>query len=111
MHSVVSLSLNESLKAKVEAPYRSVAENGCADASLYTRFADGPLTNCTFFPQLLTLRDASGAAWAYREPFFLSLFDAAEFAQWQAAKALAVRSGTFVFASGLHCAVGTKPTA
>ena len=55
------------------------------------------------------LRDPAGAAWAYREPYFLSMFDEAELEQWQRAKAEALAGGTFVFASGLHCAVGTKP--
>ncbi|MCH9675421.1 MAG: methyltransferase domain-containing protein [Gammaproteobacteria bacterium] len=109
MHSVVSMPLTDALKAKVEAPYRSVAERGCADATLYDRFSRSPLESCEFFPGLLTLRDPQGAAWAYREPFLLSLLNAAEVTEWHERMAEATAAGTFVFSSGLHCAVGRKP--
>ncbi|MEM7253753.1 MAG: methyltransferase domain-containing protein [Pseudomonadota bacterium] len=109
MAGVIGLPLSDGLKQKIETPYRSVGENGCADATLYQRFADHGLTQCEFFPHFLSLRDSLGAAWAYREPFFLSLFTPEVSAEWERAKRQANESGTFVFASGLHCAVGIKP--
>ncbi|MFT5391415.1 MAG: ubiquinone/menaquinone biosynthesis C-methylase UbiE [Gammaproteobacteria bacterium] len=108
-HSICSVDVESDVKSIIEAPYRSVGEHGCADASLYRRFRESVLSHCEFFPHLLTLRDPAGAAWRYREPFFLAQLDDEQVQRWEAAKARAVQSDQFVFASGLHCAVGTKP--
>lgn len=107
-HSICSVDTDPEIKAIIEAPYRSVGEHGCADASLYRRFRCSELERCQFFPHLLTLRDPNGAAWAYREPFFLAQLSPAQRERWRAAMQVAADADQFVFASALHCAVGTK---
>ena len=94
---------------RVLAPYHSVTGYGCADASLYRRFLSNGLEDLRFFPHYLTLRDPYGAAWAYRESYFLAQFNESETQAWLAAKSAAIDDSSFLFASGLHCAVGTKP--
>jgi len=107
-HSVCGVETEPDIRAIIEAPYRSIGEGGVADARLYERFAASGLVGCSFFPHFLTLTNPEGAAWAYREPFFTGQFSEAQAARWAADKERAVERGTFVFASGLHCAVGTK---
>ena len=107
-HSVCGVETEPDIRAIIEAPYRSIGEGGVADARLYERFAASGLVGCSFFPHFLTLTNPEGAAWAYREPFFTGQFSEAQVARWAADKERAVERGTFVFASGLHCAVGTK---
>ena len=108
-HAICGVETEPGIKEIVESPYRSVSPSGCADASLYRRFAESGLRECRYFPDLLTLTDPDGAAWAYREPFFLAQMSLPEREAWADAKARAVAAGTFVFASPVHCAVGRKP--
>ena len=109
MNNVCTVPVEPSILKRVQAPYQSVGEKGCADAGLYRRFAAQGLEDLRFFPHQLTLRDPHGAAWAYREPYFLAQFNANETRAWLAAKQVAIDDGSFLFAAGLHCAVGTKP--
>ena len=104
-----NLPLPEAIKAKVEAPVRSVAEAGCADASLYRRFRQSPLVDLKMFPHVMTNDRAGGAIWQFHESFALSLLDPDETIAWQAAKAAALAEGTLFFARPHHCAIGTKP--
>jgi len=108
-HSVCGVEVEPDIRAIIETPYRSVSAGGIADASLFGRFAASGLVDCQFFPHFLTLTDPDGAAWAYREPFFLGQFSPEQTERWVRARQAAAAQGTFVFASGLHCAVGTKP--
>ncbi len=109
MNNVCTVPVEPSILKRVQAPYQSVGEKGCADAGFYRRFAAQGLEDLRFFPHQLTLRDPHGAAWAYREPYFLAQFNANETRAWLAAKQVAIDDGSFLFAAGLHCAVGTKP--
>ena len=109
MSNVCTIPVDASILERVLTPYQSVIEHGCADASLYRRFLSNGLEDLRFFPHFLTLRDPYGAAWAYRESYFLAQFNESETQAWIAAKSAAIDDGSFLFASGLHCAVGTKP--
>ena len=109
MDNVCTIPVDAAILDRVLAPYQSVTEYGCADASLYRRFLSRGLEDQRFFPHYLTLRDPYGAAWAYRESYFLAQFNESETRDWIAAKSAAIDDGSFLFASGLHCAVGTKP--
>ena len=110
MGNVCTIPAGAAILDRVLVPYQSVTENGCADASLYRRFLSSGLEDLRFFPHYLTLRDPYGAAWAYRESYFLAQFNESETRAWIVAKLAAIDDGSFLFASGLHCAVGTKPT-
>ena len=109
MNNVCTIPVDASILKRVLTPYQSVTEYGCADASLYRRLLSNGLEDLRFFPHYLTLRDPYGAAWAYRESYFLAQFNESETRAWIAAKSAAIDDGSFLFASGLHCAVGTKP--
>ena len=109
MNNVCTIPVDASILKRVLTPYQSVTEYGCADASLYRRLLSNGLEDLRFFPHYLTLRDPYGAAWAYRESYFLAQFSESETRAWIAAKSAAIDDGSFLFASGLHCAVGTKP--
>ena len=109
MNNVCTIPVDASILKRVLTPYQSVTEYGCADASLYRRLLSNGLEDLRFFPHYLTLRDPYGAAWAYRESYFLAQFNESETQAWIAAKSAAIDDGSFLFASGLHCAVGTKP--
>jgi SAM-dependent methyltransferase len=104
-----NVELPPALKARIEAPIRSIGEKGCADASLYRRFAASGLIDLRLFPHVMTASDPEGPIVSYYEPHVLSLLAPDEVRLWQAAKAKAVAEGTFFFARTHHCAVGTKP--
>ena len=104
-----NLELPPAIKARIEAPIRSIGEKGCADASLYRRFADSGLVDLRLFPHVMTADDPDGPIVSYYEPHVLSLLDAEERELWHRAKAKAVAEGTFLFCRTHHCAVGTKP--
>ena len=109
MQNVCTVPVEPSILKRVQTPYQSVGEKGCADTGLYQRFAALGLEDLRFFPHQLTLRDPKGAAWAYREAYFLSQFNEDETRAWLAAKQTTIDDGSFLFSAGLHCAVGTKP--
>lgn len=103
----VNLPLSPSLKAKVEAPGLTgagVGPQGCADASLYRRFAAAGLTRLTAFPQFGALPGTPG-----RQQPFLATLSPDEALEWQRAVAQAEAEGTFFIAYPYHCAVGTEP--
>ena len=109
MHNVCTVPVEPAILKRVLTPYQSVGKKGCADAGLYRRFAALGLEDLRFFPHQLTLRDPHGAAWSYREPYFLAQFNESETHAWLTAKQIAIDDGSFLFSAGLHCAVGTKP--
>ena len=104
-----NVSVSERLRAKVNRPGylgSGVAKEGCADASIYSRFANAGLIQLRFFPQLV-VREPDGAA-----PFergIIAGLDAEEDAEWQQASAAAKTEATFFIAQPHHCAIGTKP--
>jgi SAM-dependent methyltransferase len=104
----VNLPVSAALKARVEAPgFLTVgsgkAEDGCADASLYRRFAAAGLIQLQMFPQWYDVED-SGMEAAMRVAL-----PREEAEEWRAAVAQARAEGTFCIARPSHCAVGTRP--
>ncbi len=107
---LMNLPLPPGLKAKVEAPgVGSIAELGCADASLYQRFHQAGLTQVKMFPQLSIFDSSSRAVLDYLQAGALSRLDREEAGQWHTARSKAEAEGTFFMAWPHHCAVGTKP--
>jgi SAM-dependent methyltransferase len=104
-----NLKLPPAIKAKVDVPPQSVDSSGVADASLYARLSRAGLTNLVGFPALVTVDDPDGPIWRYREDHVLAQLTPAETKTWHAARAAALRDGTLLHASALHCAVGRKP--
>ena len=104
-----NVELPAPLKARIEEAIVSVGERGCADASLYRRFAASGLAELRLFPHVMTSDDPDGPIVSYYEPHLLSKLDPAESRLWREAKASAVAEGSFLFARPHHCAVGTKP--
>jgi ubiquinone/menaquinone biosynthesis C-methylase UbiE len=107
--TIWNMPLPADIRARVEAPVPSVGEKGCADASLYRRFAASGLADLKLFPQYMMTYDPDGVIWRYYEPYALTLLDDGERAQWYEARAQAVADGSIFYARPLHCAVGTKP--
>ena len=105
-----NLSLSDAVRAKVDRPYYlgwGVATEGCADASIYTRFANAGLINLRLFPQLVAREPER----AYRlETRIVASLNADETAEWHQAAAVAKASDTFLIAQPHHCAIGTKPS-
>ena len=107
----VNLPLDPALKAKVEMPGMiggGMAPQGCADASLYTRFHALGLKELRGFPQLVAVRPGSLRLPRYQQQILAAL-NLAETEAWHAAVAQAESDGTFFIAQPFHCAVGTKP--
>ena len=107
----VNLPLDPALKAKVEMPGMiggGMSPQGCADASLYTRFHALGLTGLRGFPQLVAVRPGSLRLPRYQQQILAAL-NLAETEAWHAAVAQAESDGTFFIAQPFHCAVGTKP--
>jgi SAM-dependent methyltransferase len=106
----VNLPLDSALKAKVEMPGMiggGMSPQGCADASLYTRFHALGLKELRGFPQLVTVRPGSPRVARYQQQILAALTPA-ETEAWHKAVAQAQGDGTFFFAQPFHCAVGTK---
>ena len=104
-----NLKLPPAIKAKADVPPQSVDPSGVADASLYARLARAGLVDLVGFPTLVTIDDPDGPIWRYREDHVLAQLTPAETETWHAARAAALRDGTLLHASALHCAVGRKP--
>jgi hypothetical protein len=104
----VNLELPSALKAKVEAPtgWQSVAEGGCADASLYRRMRDAGLTDRLMLPGLAAY--TGPMAYYYLDRFEARLSDE-ERHEWHTAMTQAETTGTLFIAQPFHGAVGTKP--
>jgi ubiquinone/menaquinone biosynthesis C-methylase UbiE len=111
MPFVMNLPLQAELQAKVGAPgaLGSVAERGCADASLYQRFHQAGLTQVKMFPQLAAFDDSDGYMLQFMQNGLLSKLTEEEARQWQSARAEVEAEGTFFMTWPHHCAVGTKP--
>ena len=106
------MPLPPALKVKVEAGLGSgVAEEGCADASLYRRFMAAGLTELKMGPKLGT--NHAGPGFAVARASFEASHRAAltgeEAQAWDAAASQADAEGTFMWGHPFHCAVGTKP--
>jgi hypothetical protein len=107
----VNLPLDPALKAKVEMPGMiggGMSPQGCADASLYTRFHALGLKELRGFPQLVAVRPGSLRLPRYQQQVLAAL-NLAETEAWHTAVAQAESDGTFFIAQPFHCAVGTKP--
>jgi SAM-dependent methyltransferase len=104
-----NLKLPPAIKAKADVPPQSVDPSGVADASLYARMRRAGLVDLVGFPTLVTIDAPDGPIWRYREDHVLAQLTPAETEVWHAARAAALRDGTLLHASALHCAVGRKP--
>jgi ubiquinone/menaquinone biosynthesis C-methylase UbiE len=108
---LMNLRLPAELKAKVDVPglLGSVAERGCADASLYQRFHQAGLTQVQMFPQLPAFNGSEPTMLQFMQNTLLGKLTQEEARQWQSARAQAEAAGTFFMTWPHHCAVGTKP--
>ena len=104
-----NLPLPAELKTRVEAPLHSVGEKGCADSSLYQRFARSSLTNIRGFPHYMAIDGVDTLLWRHYEPQALQLLSEQETRLWNEAKIRAAAEGTAIFARPHHCAIGVKP--
>jgi SAM-dependent methyltransferase len=103
----VNLPLPSAVKNKVESPGvlgGGVTAGGCADVSLYTRFAKPGLSQLKMLPQLTA--SSSGPMFQNQQSQALSALSDAEAEVWRSAVEQA--EGTFFIAMPFHCAVGTK---
>jgi SAM-dependent methyltransferase len=108
---VVDAGLPPALRARVETAGGGVAENGCADASLYRRFRDAGLRDAHLGPQFLQLQSTHGRGVLLRRVLEgmaggLDPDDARVFTRTVAA---ARNNGVLLVAWPHHCAGGTKP--
>lgn len=112
MPSWANLSLSAATRAKTDRPGLvnvGVAAAGCADASLYRRFRAAGLTELNCFPQLVNVTPADRSRFPIAQQRILADLAAPEAAEWRAAAVQAEVDGTFFFAAGHHCAIGTRP--
>jgi 2-polyprenyl-3-methyl-5-hydroxy-6-metoxy-1,4-benzoquinol methylase len=105
-----NLPVRPGLLAKLEsAPGAGAAERGCADASLYRRFASAGLTSLKLGPQLGPNQPQHGLEllrlFATR---ILQALSADEVEECRTALARAIDDGSFLWAEPYHCALGTK---
>jgi SAM-dependent methyltransferase len=103
-----NLKLPPAIRAKVDLPPQSVGPAGVADASLYPRLRRAGLVDLVGYPALVTLDDADGPIWRYREDHVLSQLTPAETETWHAARSAALAAGPLLHATALHCAVGRR---
>ncbi len=103
----VNLPLEAALRRKAEAQSGNAQEQGCADASLYSRMYKAGLKQVIAFPQWATFSE--GERLEYMEERIVATLTAEETAEWRQAKAEAEADGTFFITQPFHCAVGTKP--
>jgi SAM-dependent methyltransferase len=112
MHPWINVDLPEEVhRAAERVPGAGADEHGCADASLYRRFAAAGLRDLVMGPQY-------GADTAQRSPDRLRLFvgriagglppEAAR--QFREGVERATAAGSMVWAEPYHCAVGTLPS-
>lgn len=105
---LMGLELRDELRTKVEAASGSgsMAQGGCADASLYRRMREAGLTDRKVFPQLAAHDGPIGYYYLDRLEGSLSVEEKAE---WQTATEQAEADETLFVAHPFHCAVGRKP--
>jgi ubiquinone/menaquinone biosynthesis C-methylase UbiE len=106
----VNLPLDSALKAKVDSAgffSGNVNTGGCADASLYSRFARAGLANVAMLPQWASHKD--GERLEYLHDRMELLLSGAELSKWRSAVTEARAQGTFFISEPFHCAVGIKP--
>ena len=104
-----NLDIPDDMRARLEAPIRSVNVDGCADASLYDRFVAAGLVDGCYFPALMSVADTANPTFRYYLPHVMSLLEEAEKPVWQRAYAAAEAAGTLHLVRPMHCAVATKP--
>ena len=81
----------------------------CADPSLYRRFLAAGFAPVTWGLASPSTDPKTASEWrAYYEGISVGVLSEAEAAEWRAAAADASAEGSFLWAFGYHCAVGTK---
>ena len=112
---LTNVPLRGDLKARIEATAptlvaKTIAERGCADASLYRRFRQARLSEVKMLPQMAVYDEESGAiALQISDQSIIPALTSDEAVEWRAAVAQAEEEGTFFIAQPFHVAVGTKP--
>lgn len=111
MPFLMNLRLRAELRAKVEAPgaIGNVAEQGCADASLYQRVHQAGLTRVKMLPHLTTFSREDTTVLQFLQDALFTKLSREEAQEWQSARAQAEAEGTFFMTWPHHCAIGTKP--
>ncbi len=110
MHRLISLPLDPELKTKVETLgvlITGAEPDGCADATLYSRFKEAGLKNVRTFSFYAASFDK--ARLQKLQGYILSALDQEEKKQWHKAFAQTNAQGTFFISFPHHCAIGTKP--
>lgn len=111
MPSWVNLPVSAGVRAKADRPGMvsgGVAAAGCADTSLYRRFAAAGLTRLSCSPQFAVLGPGEISRITITKQRILAALSEAEAAEWRTALARAEADGTFFIAAPYHCAVGTR---
>ncbi len=103
-----NLPLSASLRERVETPPASVGPAGVADAGLYPRMRAAGFTELTCFPFLVTLDNAEGPIWRFREDHIRAQLSGADLVEWEASTKAARDAGLLFMAHPLHCAVGVR---
>ena len=102
---VINLKLPPDLKTSLERRGSGVSEGGCADASLYDRFAATGIVEANYFIAAVTEVSSRSSLVATAQ----AGLSGADLSIWERALAEGVENGTFFITRFLHCAVGTKP--
>jgi SAM-dependent methyltransferase len=105
-----NLSVRPELLVQVEsAPGAGAGERGCADASLYRRFASAGLTDLMVGPQLGPSQPQHGSELVrVFTTRILQALSADEAEECRTAVARAIEDGTLIWAEPYHCAIDTK---
>jgi SAM-dependent methyltransferase len=107
---VVNIPLRPELKAKTQIPRGFVGAEGCADASLYTRFQQLALTDTQIWPQFAASQQPDTHQAHFVHGAIGGALTNSETKEWKTGMAQAVLEGTYFIAQPFHCAVGTKPS-
>jgi ubiquinone/menaquinone biosynthesis C-methylase UbiE len=106
----VNAPLSEALKAKVETPgiVGTVAQEGCADASLYQRLRQLSLTDLRTFPQHPVFDMSDSSVVNFVQGSLLGKLTPEEGDAWRSARMTAEQDQSFFLTWPHHCAIGTK---
>lgn len=106
---VINLPLRPDLKRKAQSfPNGAVAERGCADSSLYSRFRQAGMTELKMFPQLAAYDMASPSNLSFMLSLTFGKLNEDEQADWKAAMSTEGVRENFFISAPHHCAIGAK---
>jgi SAM-dependent methyltransferase len=107
---IVQAGLPPELKERVEKASGAVGLDGCADASLYSRFRDAGLLGVRMWPQFLPLQPEDGRGILLRRVLegMAAMLDGADATRFHEAVGAARANGMLSVAWPHHCAIGAK---